>query len=583
MNAATMTPLVPEAEAPTIERPCYRVYEHAITVEGNKLRPGVWHHGQTLDKSTGEYLPFDEWLCGPLHVDAVTRNEGQDGDYGRLLRLRNADHRELTWAMPNELLAGKPDTILSVLLNIGLDVDYQRRARVCQYIAAQYPKERVIAATSTGWHTTDLFIMPRQNIGTGKAIYQSDAANVDDYRQGGTMEGWQADIGSRCAGNPLLLLSVCASLAGPLLYHVQRQGGGFHIVGDSSTGKSSAILAGASVWGHGEDFKRTWRATGNGLEGIASQRNDTLLALDEIGEADPREIGAVVYAMANGTGKARASRNGSARAAKRWRVMLFSSGELGLSALMAEGGKRSRAGQEIRLIDIPVRRTYGAWDYLHGMAGGREFSDAIQRASVTHFGHAGPQFIRKLLEIGEQDQLPAMLANFCKHFPATNGQESRAAERFALIAMAGELAIKFDILPLPQGTACDAMLELFEIWRAERGQGPSEDRQILRSIADFIARHADTRFSSVNDVHGEARDRAGYWEEANGERLYLFNRPGLEDATMGYDLNRVVHALDSVGAIAKKDTGKHQALRRLPDGTRKRLYFIDPSKLEQES
>lgn len=583
MKAATITPLVPEAEAPAIERPCYRVYEHAIMMDGVKLRPGVWHHGQTLDKSSGEYLPFDEWLCGPLHVDAVTRNEGQDGDYGRLLRLRNADNRELTWAMPNELLAGKPDTILSVLLNMGLDVDYQRRARVCQYVAAQYPKERVIAATSTGWHTTELFIMPRQNIGTGKAIYQSDAANVDDYRQGGTMEGWQAGIGALCEGNPLLLLSVCASLAGPLLYHVQRQGGGFHIVGDSSTGKSSAILAGASVWGHGEDFKRTWRATGNGLEGIASQRNDTLLALDEIGEADPREIGAVVYAMANGTGKARASRNGSARAAKRWRVMLFSSGELGLSALMAEGGKRSRAGQEIRLIDIPVRRTYGAWDYLHGIAGGREFSDAIQRASVTHFGHAGPQFIRKLLEIGEQDQLPAMLADFCKHFPATNGQESRAAERFALIAMAGELAIDFEILPLPPGAARDAMLELFEIWRAERGQGPSEDRQILRSIADFIARHADTRFSSVNDVHGEARDRAGYWEETDGRRLYLFNRPGLEDATKGYDLNRVVLALDSVGALAKKDTGKHQALRRLPDGTRKRLYYIDPAKLELES
>jgi putative DNA primase/helicase len=583
MNAATITPLVPKAEAPAIERPCYRAYEHAITVEGIKLRPGVWHHGQTLDKSTGEYLPFDEWLCGPLYVEAVTRNEGQVGDYGRLLRLRNADRRELIWAMPNELLAGKPDTILSVLLGMGLDVDYQRRARICQYIAAQYPKDRVIAATSTGWHTQDLFIMPRQNIGKGKAIFQSDAANVDDFRQGGALEGWQAGIGALCEGNPLLLLSVCASLAGPLLYHVQRQGGGFHIVGDSSTGKSSAILAGASVWGHGEDFKRTWRATGNGLEGIASQRNDTLLALDEIGEADPREIGAVVYAMANGTGKARASRNGSARAAKRWRVMLFSSGELGLSALMAEGGKRSRAGQEIRLMDIPARRSFGAWDNLHGMAGGREFSDAIQRASVTHYGHAGPHFIRKLLELGEQDQLPMLLANFCQHFPATNGQESRAAERFALVAMAGEMAIEFGILPLPAGAARDAMLELFEAWQAGRGQGPSEDRQILRAVADFIARHGDTRFSSADDVRGEARDRAGYWEDSPSGRLYLFNRPGLEDAAKGYDLSRVVLALDSVGAVAKKDTGKHQALKRLPDGTRQRLYFIDPAKLDPES
>lgn len=583
MNAATVTPLVPEAEAPAIERPCYRVYDHPLTLDGVKLRPGVWHHGQSLDRQSGEYLPFDEWLCGPLHVEAVTRNEGQNGDYGRLLRFRNADRRELTWAMPNELLAGKPDTILSVLLGMGLEVDYQRRAKVCQYIAAQYPKDRVIAATSTGWHSRALFIMPRQNIGKGQAIFQSEAANGDDYRQGGTLEGWQAAIGAKCEGNPLLLLSVCAALAGPLLFHVQRQGGGFHIIGDSSTGKSSAILAGASVWGHGEDFKRTWRATGNGLEGIAAQRNDTLLALDEIGEADPREIGAVVYAIANGTGKARASRNGSARAAKRWRVMLFSSGELGLSALMAEGGKRSRAGQEIRLLDIPARRTFGAWDNLHGMAGGREFSDAIQRASVTHYGHAGPLFVRKLLECGEQDALPTLLAQLCAQYPSTSGQDSRAAERFALVAMAGELAINFGVLPLPAGAARDAMLELFTVWQAGRGQGPSEDRQIVRAIADFIARHGDTRFSSADDPEGEARDRAGYWEDTPSGRLYLFNRPGLEDAAKGYDLGRVVLALDSAGAIAKREPGRAQATKRLPSGRKEKLYWIDAAKLEPET
>jgi putative DNA primase/helicase len=582
MTAATATPLVPEAEAAKIDRPVYRVYDHPITLEGTKLRPGVWFHGHREDPKTGDRLPFDEWLCGPLHVDAVTRNEGQDGDYGRLLRLRNEDDKWLTWAMPNELLAGRPDAILAVLLSMGLNLDYKRRAQVCQYIAAQHPKRRVIAATSSGWHTPELFIMPRERIGNGEAIFQTETANVDDYRQGGTLDGWQTSIGAKCKGNPLLLLSVCAALAGPLLYHVQRQGGGFHIVGDSSTGKSSAILAGASVWGHGGDFKRTWRATGNGLEGIAAQRNDTLLALDEIGEADPREIGAVVYAMANGTGKARASRTGAARAARRWRIMLFSSGELGLSALMAEGGKRSRAGQAIRLLDIPARRTYGAWDNLHGMAGGREFSDAIQRASVTHFGHAGPEFIRQLLASGDVGKLPEWLAAMTAKYPSASGQEGRAAERFALVAMAGELAIKYGVLPLPAGHIQAAMLGLFDLWRTGRGTGLSEDMQILKCISDYIDRHGDTRFSNADDPNGHARDRAGYWVDTPTGRLFLFNRPGLEEAAKGYDLDRVVQALDSVGAIAKREHGKHQHKKCLPDGTKPRFYWIDPAKLEPE-
>lgn len=583
MTAPSSNSLIPDPEAAKIDRPAYRVYDHGIVLDGVKLRPGVWHHGYKIDASGGDKTPVNEWLCGPLHVDAVTRSESQDSNYGRLLRFRNADQKELSWAMPNELLAGKPDSILEVLLGMGLDVEYKRRVQICQYVASQYPKRRVIAATSTGWHTPQLFIMPKQNIGTGDAIFQSDSANGDEYRRGGTLEGWQSSIGTWCAGNPLLMLSVCASLGGALLFHVQRQGGGFHAVGDSSTGKSTLVLAGCSVWGHGENFKRTWRATGNGLEGIAAQRNDTLLALDEIGEADPREIGAVIYAMANGTGKARASRSGAARASKRWRVMLLSSGELGLSAMMAEGGKRSRAGQEIRLIDIPARRCFGAWDDLHGMSGGREFSDAIQRASVTDHGHAGPAFIHKLLEQNQLEALPSRLTQLCAQYPCSNGQESRAAERFALVALAGELAIEYSILPLAVGQVQAAMLELFDIWRAGRGEGPSEDRQILRSIADFIARHGDTRFSSARAIHGEARDRAGYWEEHPAGRFFLFSRTGLEEAAKGYELNRVMLALDSVGAITKRDAGRAQATKRLADGTKLKLYFIDPAKLEPDA
>src|SRR5690606_15248392 len=103
------------------------------------------------------------------------------------------------------------------------------------------------------------------------------------------------------------------------------------------------------------------------------------------------------------------------------------------------------------------------------------------------------------------------------------------------------------------------------------------------SIADFIARHGDTRFSSANDPNGEARDRAGYWDDSNGERLYLFNRPGLEDAAKGYDLGRVVRALDSARATANRDTGRAQATKRLPDGTKAKLYFINPANLESET
>jgi putative DNA primase/helicase len=98
MSAANVTPLITDPVAAPIDRPQYRVYDHPLTLDGVKLRAGVWHHGNKQDSDTGDAVPFDEWLCGPLHVEAITRNEGQDGDYGKLLRF----HRQPTPQAPGD-------------------------------------------------------------------------------------------------------------------------------------------------------------------------------------------------------------------------------------------------------------------------------------------------------------------------------------------------------------------------------------------------------------------------------------------------------------------------------------------------
>jgi hypothetical protein len=79
------------------------------------------------------------------------------------------------------------------------------------------------------------------------------------------------------------------------------------------------LVLAASVWG-GEDFKRSWRATSNGMESVAVMLSDTCLCLDEINEADPQEIGAIVYCIGNGTGRTRINKIGASRQVQRWRL-----------------------------------------------------------------------------------------------------------------------------------------------------------------------------------------------------------------------------------------------------------------------
>src|SRR5690606_41625778 len=96
--------------------------------------------------------------------------------------------------MPSELLAGRADSILAVLLGVGVEVNYRRRSEVCEYIAQQRPARRVTAATSTGWLGANLLVMTGQNIGTGHAILQGESASARDYGQGGTLAGWTEGI-----------------------------------------------------------------------------------------------------------------------------------------------------------------------------------------------------------------------------------------------------------------------------------------------------------------------------------------------------------------------------------------------------
>ncbi len=84
------------------------------------------------------------------------------------------------------------------------------------------------------------------------------------------------------------------------------------------------------------------------MEGVATETCDALLPLDEIGMVDPREAGEIVYSLANESGKARATRDGSARVRRTWRTVFLSTGEVPLSVKMGERGAAPMAGQDVR-------------------------------------------------------------------------------------------------------------------------------------------------------------------------------------------------------------------------------------------
>ena len=380
------------------DRPKFVVFDDWNEEGAAKLRPGVWHFG--IKPGRGEAPPTltQQWVCSPLHLDAIT-TDANSGNYGRLLRIKSTLGRWTTWAMPMAMLRGDCTDLRGELLGMGVEIDPFNRNMLGVYLQDKAPKRRVQCALQTGWASADYkaFVLPDSVIGpqANNVIYQTEGRAAEEYTAAGTLAGWQAGTAAMAVGNPLLVLALSAAFAGPVLARCGAESGGIHLIGDSSTGKTTAIEAACSVWG-GLNFKRSWRTTANGLEGAASLFNDSLLALDEISECDPRAVGETVYMLGNGRGKQRAGRTGAARAVTRWRSSVLSTGERSIATTMAEGGHRIKAGQTVRLLDVPAQRTFGAWDNLHQFATGTAFSDALKREAATHYGHAGRAFLEKL-------------------------------------------------------------------------------------------------------------------------------------------------------------------------------------------
>ena len=246
-----------------------------------------------------------------------------------------------------------------------------------------------------------------------------------------------------------------------------------------------------------------------------------------MGQADAREVADVVYMLANESGKQRASRNGTARARQSWRTVFLSTGETTLSQKMGEAGKRTMAGLDARLANLPADAGagYGVFQALHGRAEPAELADELRSAALAHHGVAAIFFLYKLTR--ERAETPASLRSrlevtrnlfLTEYLPElSTGQVQRVADRFALIAAAGELARNYEVLPWPDGEATRAAGACFLAWMADRGgYGPAEDAAALAQVRLFFETHGESRFTSFPDSGGSMADtprtinRAGF-------------------------------------------------------------------------
>ena len=487
---------------------------------------GAWHTARDAEGNAKK----PQWLCSRLDVTARTRADDANG-WGYLLEFHDPDHNAKTWAMPSAMLSGDGSEWAGRLRDMGLRMapGTQPRNLIARYIDTRNPTERVTCTDRVGWHGGSVFVLPSGCIGTApdrRYVFQSDAGMEDTFRRNGTLQQWRHDVAALCVGNSRLVFSVCCALAGPTLRPAGVESGGFHLRGNSSIGKTTGLKVAASVWGR-PSYMQRWRTTDNALEATAVQHCDGLLILDEIGQVDGRVLVECAYMLANGQEKGRATRNGLPRKKRTWQLLYLSAGEVSMADHMAEAGKRTRAGMEVRMLDVPLDagRGMGGIEAVHGHDGPAAIAEAIVTAAARHYGSAGRAWLGWLCE--HHAVLPEKLQQLVDEYrnelvpEATSEQVRRAGTRFALVAAAGELATRAGITGWPSGEALQGVRQCFNAWLEARGHlDNGEDMSMLRQVRSFLELNGEGRFTwlhrGADDHSPKTLNRAGFRRQLDG-------------------------------------------------------------------
>jgi putative DNA primase/helicase len=487
---------------------------------------GVWFAERDRDGG----LKRPQWVCSHLAVTATT-SAADGGGYGYLLEFTDPRGKAQRWAMPARMLAGDGAEYRATLLNAGLRIapGVKPRGQLTTYIQTRNPAEMAQCTDRIGWHGR-AFVLPRETLqrvpvdgeeAPERIVFQTDGTAESVFRMRGTLAQWRERVATLCVSNSRLMFAVCSAFAGPMLRPSGMESGGFHLRGDSSGGKTTALRLAGSVWG-GANYLQRWRATDNALEAVAAQHCDGLLILDELAQVDPKTAGECAYMLANQQSKARSNRNGQPRPRLTWRLLFLSAGEIGLAQHMSEGGKRARAGQELRMADVPADAGagLGIFETLHGHEGGAVFANALNKAAEACHGTTGRAWLE--WAVANVDTLRDRTRAGVEHLAgqwvpdAASGQVQRVGRRFALVAVAGELATDAGLTGWPQGEATRAVRQCFEAWLATRqgGIGNAEEAQMLTQVRRWLQLNGAGRFTwwhrALDDRAPDKGLRAGF-------------------------------------------------------------------------
>ena len=227
------------------------------------------------------------------------------------------------------------------------------------------------------------------------------------------------------------------------------------------------------------------------------------------------------------------------------------------------------AGMAVRIVDIDVTGV------------NRNVDAATLRdigAIEQHFGHAGPAFVRALIDHGLHRQAAALRDRVLKAARVLAGGDDtdsamvRAALPLALLMIAGELAKTFRLIP-PATAVQDAVQ-----WGWDRFRHSSDataldpEAQVIGSIRGWIAERWDVTIKNVDAGSGVNNREAVAWYDDS--IVYIPKTRIREAAGSGLRESQVASILERRGMLGKRTETDRLYVRFIPRVGRVQSYAL---------
>ena len=523
-------------------------------------KDGVFWVTPKVDKESGEIINAESWLCSPLEVIGTGRDDKDQ-------------YLIISW-LP--FGAGIPTTAAIPLADIGeregwrtlkaggvnVTTKNSLRAILADWLQRSGSRELWRVAHATGWQC-GAYIMPDgEIIGTPErpVLFSGRSSAAAGDTVAGTSESWRNSVARLAYGNYAMMTGIAAALAAPLIGVADRDGFGIHFYEQSSAGKTTTQNVASSLYGNPDALRLTWYGTALGLINEAAAHNDGLMPLDEVGQgADPISVSQSAYALFNGVGKLQGAKEGGNRDLKRWRTVAISTGEMDLETFIATAGRKTKAGQLVRLLNIPLSKAVRFHEYQTG----KEHADALKDAYQHHHGAAGREWIRWLADHQQQaiDAVRECEARWRSLIPADYGEQvHRVGARFAILEAA--LLLGGVVTGWDAQTCRDAIQHTYNAWLKEFGTGNKEHQQIIEQAEAFLNAYGLSRFAPLpyDPASLPIHNLAGYRQRGSHDdspiTFYTFPDTFDKDIARGFNRQQVARVLKESGMLTPSTDGK---------------------------